>query len=303
MRAMVADGRGSVRLGQADEPVPAASEAVIAVEAYSVNRGETFQLEAPPPAWRPGKDIAGTVVSAAADGSGPTVGTRVVGHPGGFGWAERAVVPTSGVAVLPDNVATTTAAALPLAGLTALRLLGRAGSLTGRRLLITGASGGVGHFVVELACAAGADVTAVTATAERGELLRRFGAHTVRDVGEAQGWFDLAMESVGGASFTAVRARVVPHGEVIWFGQAGRQPITVDFFDWIDGTAGARITPFHYVHSERSDGEDLATLLRLVASDRLHPVIGTVTTWRETARVVDDLRRRRLRGNAVLTVD
>ena len=77
----------------------------------------------------------------------------------------------------------------------------------------------------------------------------------------------------------------------------------MDFFDWIDGTAGARITPFHYVDGERSDGKDLATLVRLVANDRLHPVIGAVATWRETARILDDLRQRRLRGNAVLTLD
>ena len=127
MRAMIADGRGSVRLGEADEPVPAAHETVIAVEAYSVNRGETFQLEAPLRGWRPGKDVAGTVVSEAADGSGPPAGARVVGHAGGFGWAERAAVATSAVAVLPDSVHVATAAALPLAGLTALRLLGGPG--------------------------------------------------------------------------------------------------------------------------------------------------------------------------------
>jgi NADPH:quinone reductase-like Zn-dependent oxidoreductase len=300
MRAMVPDGRRSVRLSQIDEPVPADDEAVIAVEAYSVNRGETFLLEAPRDGWRPGKDVAGTVVAAAADGSGPVVGARVVAHARESGWAERVAVATSSLAALPPSISTETAASLPLAGLTALRLLRRAGSLIGRRLLITGASGGVGHYVVELAVAAGADVTAVTATVARGARLREFGARTVTDVADAEPWFDVAMESVGSDTFTAARSRVRPTGKVIWFGQASRAPITIDFFDWIDETAGARIEPFHYVRSDRSDSDDLATLVRLVERGRLHPEIGVRAPWDRTPQIIEDLRDRRVRGNAVL---
>jgi NADPH:quinone reductase len=302
MKAMFPDSQRSVRLGNAVEPNPAPDEVVLAVEAYSVNRGETLLLEAPRDGWRPGKDVAGTVTGAAADGSGPPVGARVVGHVPDSGWAERVAVATSSLAVVPDGVATETAAALPLAGLTALRLLRKAGPLVGRRLLITGASGGVGHYVTELAAAAGADVTAVSATAERGAQLREFGARTVTDIADAEGWFDVAMESVGGASFTAARAKVRPDGVVIWFGQASGTPITVDFFDWIDGTVGSRIEPFNYVLSDRSDGDDLGALVRLVELGRLHPEIGSVAPWTDTPQVIDDIRGRVLRGNAVLAV-
>jgi NADPH2:quinone reductase len=302
MKAMFPDSQRSIRLGEAAEPAPGADEVVLAVEAYSVNRGEALLLEAPRVGWRPGKDVAGAVTAAATDGSGPPVGTRVVGHVPDSGWAERVAAATSSLAVLPDAVTTATAAALPLAGLTALRLLRKAGPLVGRRLLITGASGGVGHYVVELAVAAGADVTAVSATTERGARLREFGARTVSDVADAAGWFDVALESVGGASFTATRAKVRPEGVVIWFGQAGGTPITVDFFDWIDGTVGSRIEPFNYVLSDRSDGEDLATLVALVEQGRLHPEIGSTKPWTHTPQIIDDIRGRALRGNAVLAV-
>ena len=83
MKALVPTGNldDMVRFADVDEPEPAADEVVIAVDAFSLNRGETYLLEAPRPGWRPGKDVAGRVVRAAADGTGPGVGTRVVGHP------------------------------------------------------------------------------------------------------------------------------------------------------------------------------------------------------------------------------
>lgn len=302
MRAMTPCAPRQVELTDVPEPCPAAHQAVVEVEAYSVNRGETFLLDAPEPGWRPGKDIAGTVKVAAVDGSGPPVGRRIVGHVSDSGWAQRAAVSTATLAVLPDSVPTTLAAALPLAGLTALRLLHTAGSVLGRRLLITGASGGVGHYLVELATAGGAEVTAVTATAERGERLREFGATTVRSVAEAAGWFDVTLESVGGQSLVAARRKTNPHGTVIWFGQAGLQPAVLDFFDWVQGTAGARIEAFHYARGDNETGVDLATLVRLVSEERLHPEIGTLRPWQHTPDVIDDIRERRLRGNAVLEV-
>jgi NADPH2:quinone reductase len=293
---------GSVRLAQADDPVPRAGEALIEVDAFSVNRGETFLLESPPPDWRPGKDIAGTVVAGAADGSGPRAGTRVVGHARSAGWAQYAAVPAAALAPLPDALPATVAAALPLAGLTAIRLLRTAGSLLGKRLLLTGASGGVGHYVTELAVAAGARVTAVCATEDRGTRLRALGARTVTSVEAAEHWFDVAMESVGGGTLAAVRRKVRPDGVIIWFGQAGREPVTLDFFDWVQGTAGAPIVQFHYDRDDEENGVELATLVRLAAQDRLHPEIGSLRPWDEADMTIADLRQRRIRGNAVLEV-
>ncbi|WP_042387879.1 zinc-binding dehydrogenase [Streptacidiphilus melanogenes] len=304
MKAFTATGRTdrAVELGDVPQPDPRADEVLVKVDAYSVNRGETFVLESPPPGWRPGKDVAGLVVQAAADGSGPAVGRRVVAHPPASGWAEYVAVPTASVAELPDRVSTVQAAALPLAGLTALRLLRVAGSLAGRRVLLTGASGGVGHYVTELAAAAGAELTAVSRSIERGARLAEFGATVVGRVEDAAGPFELVLESTGGANLATALARLTPRGQLIWFGQASREPATVSFFDLLSGPVSATVRHFSYADFDRPYGEDLATLVRLVAQDRLHPEIGLVRDWSETAGVLTDLRERRVRGNAVLTL-
>ncbi len=282
------------------QPAPQAHEALIKVEAFAPNRGETFLLERPCPGPLPGKDIAGLVVQAAADGSGPGVGTRVTGHPPQGGWAEYAAVPTHSLAVLPDAIDSTRAAALPLAGITALRLLRAAGSLTGRRVLLTGASGGVGHYVTELAAASGADLTVVTATPERGRRLADLGAaEVVHEVAAAQGPFDVVLESTGGPELPTALSKARPGGLLIWFGQASRTPVSLDFFDLLGGPAGVTIQHFHYAGAPY--GPDLAALVRLVEQGRLHPEIGRVADWDQTADVLVDLRERRVRGKAVLT--
>jgi len=302
MQAFRPDGAGRVALGEADEPQPAADEVVIEVSAFSINRGETLLLERPRPGWRPGKDVAGRIVLPAADGSGPALGAPVVAHAQAGGWAERVAVSTTSVVPRPDCLSATTAAALPLAGLTAVRLLRAAGSVLGRRVLITGASGGVGHYVTELAVAAGAEVTAVAATPERGARLAELGATVVSDPADAPGRYDVVLESVGGAWLAAARRLARPDGVVIWFGQASGEPAPLDFFDWVDGTVGAPVVAFDYTRSDRPDADDLATLVRLVAGDRLHPELGLVRPWTETPQMITDLRARRIRGNAVATL-
>lgn len=301
VHALVPNGERSVVMAEVTAPEPASTDVVIDVLAFSVNRGETFQLEAPQPGWRPGKDVAGRVVRAAAQG-GPVVGELVVVHLPAGGWAQQAVAPATGVIALPTSVDVVTAATLPLAGLTAIRLLRKVGALPGRRLLMTGASGGVGHFFTELAMAAGARITAVSGSAERGARLRELGAHVVTDLADADGPFDVVLESIGGNTFAPARRLAGSQGRVIWFGQASRQSVTLDFFDWVDGTVGSVIEPFHYAGTPEQDAHDLAVLVDLVATGRLHSEVGAVQPWAQTADVIDDIRGRRVRGNAVLTI-
>src|SRR5690348_7013010 len=83
-----------IELARVPGPEPRPGQALVAVEAFSPNRGETFLLERPRPGWRPGQDVAGRVLEPAADGSGPPAGTRVVGHAWDGGWAPRVAVAT-----------------------------------------------------------------------------------------------------------------------------------------------------------------------------------------------------------------
>ncbi|MFI6642612.1 zinc-binding dehydrogenase [Streptomyces sp. NPDC050504] len=302
MRRLIPTGdpASPVAFDEVPQPVPEPDEALVKVEAFAPNRGETFLLEHPRPGLLPGKDVAGLVVQAAADGSGPAIGARVVGHPPQGGWAEYAAVPTHSLAVLPDGVDRVRAAALPLAGITALRLLRTAGSLVGRRVLLTGASGGVGHFVTELAVAGGAELTAVTATPERGARLAELGARVVHEVAAARGPFDVVLESIGGPDLHAALLKVRPGGLLVWFGQAGRAPVTLDFFQLLGGPERVTIQHFHYAGAPY--GPDLTALVSLVEQGRLHPEIGRTAPWEETADTLIDLRERRIRGKAVLLV-
>ncbi|WP_433757315.1 zinc-binding dehydrogenase [Nocardia sp. CA-135398] len=309
MKALAATGDPTfVRFAEVAEPTAAADAAVIQVEAFSVNRGEILAMTGAygtptAPGTVMGQDVVGRVVAAAADGSGPAVGTRVVGHVEGGGWAERVAVPTSASAELPDTLTATSAAALPLPGLTALRLLRHVEAPAGKQALVTGASGGVGHYLVELATAAGISVTAVAASPERGARLAELGATAVvHDVADADGRFDVIFESVGGDVFAAALARIAPGGTVLWFGQASLQPIRLSFFEYLT------VTPFtlrHFPHwvADTTDAEDLRVLVDLTSTGRLHPELGRVADWAETASVLTDLNNRRIRGNAILTID
>ncbi|WCN05331.1 zinc-binding dehydrogenase [Streptomyces sp. M92] len=300
MQRLIPTGEAArpVAFAEAPQPVPEPGEVLIKVEAFAPNRGETFLLEQPRPELLPGKDIAGLVVQAAADGSGPGIGTRVVGHPAQGGWAEYAAVPTHSLAVLPDSIDSARAAALPLAGITALRLLRTTGSLAGRRVLLTGASGGVGHFVAELAVGAGAELTAVTATPTRGARLSELGADVVHEVAAAHGPFDAVLESTGGPDLAIALSKVRPGGTLVWFGQASRTPVCLDFFQLLRGPERVTIQHFHYAGAPY--GSDLAALVRLVEQDRLHPEIDRIADWGKTAETLVDLRERRIRGKAVL---
>ena len=301
MRALVPSrDEHLVTMADVDDPVRGDDEVLIAVEAFSVNRGELFLLTEPRPGWRPGQDVAGSVVESGP--GGPPAGTRVAALADWEGWAERVTVPAARVAPLPDGLPVTAAAALPLAGTTALRVLRRAGALWGERMLVTGASGGVGHFVTQLAAAAGAQVTAVTRSEERGARLAELGAaEVVRTVEEADGLFDIVLETVAGDVFTAALRKTRPDGRIFWFGQASREPITVPFPTAM-GSHGVRIEVFSYHYTPAARDEDLATLVRLVAEGRLRVEVGREAPWEDTAAVLADLRDRRVRGKAVLTV-
>ena len=181
IRAVVVDPDAPNRLAlaRAQEPSPTPSETLVRVVAVSLNRGEVRRVESNEPGFRPGWDLAGTVERAAADGSGPQAGSRVVGFLPSGAWAEVVAVPTHSVAVLPERVSFEEASTLPVAGLTALYALEEGGNLLGKSVLVTGASGGAGQFGLQLARAAGARVVGLVRREEHAGLVEEAGAHEV----------------------------------------------------------------------------------------------------------------------------
>ena len=152
------------------------AEALGRVSAISLNHGETRQSIQAEDGWLPGWDLAGVVEQAASDGPGPPAGGRVVGFLPEGAWAQYVAVPTHALAPLPDVVTFAQAATLPVAGLTALYALAKRGDLLGRRVLITGATGGVGDFAVQLARLSGAHVVASVRRADQVLAVQKAGA-------------------------------------------------------------------------------------------------------------------------------
>jgi NADPH:quinone reductase-like Zn-dependent oxidoreductase len=143
----------------------------------------------------------------------------------------------------------------------------------------------------------------VTRDAERGTRLTELGAaEIVHDVAGARGPYDIVLESTGGESFPVALARLAKRGTLVWFGQASRTPVTLDFFTFFDEAESFVIHHFHYLDADTSLAGDLATLVRLTAEGRLRPEIGHVADWADTATALTALRDRRIRGKAVLTL-
>lgn len=284
------------------EPTPADNELLVEVRAYAVNRGELSLLEQRSDGWRPGQDLAGIVRATAADGSGPPVGTRIVGVVDGAAWSERIAVPTPWASPIPDAVSFEQAAALPVAGLTAYRALLRGGAVLGRRVLVLGATGGVGQFAVQLAVAAGARVTAQVSGTDRFEDARRLGAEQVSVALDEDGLgpFQLICAGVLGDTLTEAVRLLAPGGRAIVYGATGGEARLGPAE--LLGAPNARITGIIGSQPEDDRGADLGILAGFIADGRLDPVLGEVRDWAETQGVLDGLRQRSIRGKAVLTV-
>lgn len=299
---MSPDSATGLRLAKVEEPRPSANEALVSVHATSLNRGELRLLTIRPKGWIPGQDIVGVVERAAADGSGPAVGTRVAALVDQAGWAERVAVPTDRLAVLPDDVSFASAATLPVAGTTALRTLRYGGDLAGQQVLITGASGAVGRFQIQIAREQGASVTAIAA-ARHAEDLRGLGAEQVVELIElAEGPFSLITELVGGQSLAHAIERVAPGGTIVMFGSSSGELTPVGFRQFVPGHEGARLQTFAYYTSGSDIGADIASLLALVAAGRLETRVAMTMPWTDIAQALDALRQRSFSGKAVLTM-
>ena len=307
-RAVVVDpdAPGRLVIRPVADPSPDRGEAVVRVRALSLNRGEVRRSGLAAAGWRPGWDLAGVVERAAADGSGPRVGARVVGLLPEGAWAERVVVPTHALAELPDKVTFSQAATFPVAGLTALYALAKGGLLLGRRVLVTGATGGVGDFAVQLARLAGAHVTASARRADQTAALRQLGAHevVVGDDIPAAPRYDVVIESVGGRTLGTALAALERGGVCVTLGVSASTEVTFDARTFF---VSGRATLYGFYLFTELGSEPASVGLRrladLVAAGQLAPHISLERPWAEIGQVAQDLMARRFPGKAVLTLD
>jgi len=307
-RAVVVDpaAPGRLTIASVPDPTPDRSEAVVRVRAISLNRGEVRRAGMAAAGWRPGWDLAGEVERAAADGSGPRAGARVVGMLGEAAWAERVAVPTHALAELPEKVSFSQAATLPVAGLTALYALDKGGTLLDRRVLVTGATGGVGDFAAQLARLAGAHVTATARREDQIPAVKALGAHavTVGDEIPASPKYDLILDGVGGRTLATALAALERGGTCVTFGVSATSEVTFDaraFF-----AAGRTMLYGFYLFTELGEqpaGVGLRRLAHLVAAGRLTPHISVERPWKEIGQIAHDLMGRRYPGKAVLSID
>ena len=308
VRTIVVDPRAPGRLGvtHVDAPQPGPAEALVRVEATSLNRGDLLAAQQADAGWRPGHDIAGTVITAAADGSGPKTGSRVVGLLDAGAWAEQVAVATDRLAELPGTVSFAQASTLPTAGLTAHRALEKGGLLLGKRVLITGSTGGVGLFAHQLAKHSGAFVVGTSRQARHETTVRELGADEVV-VGEdlsparAHGPYHLIVESLGGAALKTAMGLLAPGGTCVSLGWSASPHAEVDLREFL-ATGGGNLYGLR-MYSEligRPASDDLDLLARMVSTQDLRIPIEAQGSWDDVGRIAQDLLDRKFTGKAVL---
>ncbi|KUN19809.1 alcohol dehydrogenase [Streptomyces antibioticus] len=305
MRALIVDPEAPGRLspGEAPEPAPGPGQVLVEVRHSSLNAAELYFAERGAPGEVIGFDSSGVVVRAAADGTGPAVGSRVVGFGEGGGFAALRALDVADVAVVPDGVDLGEAAALPVAAGTALRALEQAGPLLGRRVLVTGASGGVGGFVVQLAALGGAYVIGVAGSEDGRRWVGELGAdEVVSGPEQVTQPVDIVIDNVGGAQLAAFYGLLASGGNLQSVGWASGGDAVLSVGSTLGSPAPKSIVSVYNGGGLTDRRAQLARLLALVAAGKLRVPVGWRGPWDKIADAVAALSERRLRGKAVLDV-
>lgn len=191
---------------------------------------------------------------------------------------------------------------MPVAGRTALRTVTLGVNLLGRRVLVTGAAGGLGRLQTQLAVLSGADVVAVTRRTGSHQALHAMGARViVEQAADAEGLFDLVLDSVGGGHLVGSVSKVAPGGSIVLTRASDPEPATLSLLDFV-GHENASIHAYFSYAQPGSVASDLAELVRLIAGGRLTPAVGLHRSWADTNRALGALAEGKVDGKAVLDV-
>jgi NADPH:quinone reductase len=296
IRALVVDPTtpAGVRLTEVPPP-PADGQVLVDVHYVSLNLGDLNDAKSGrvPAGAVLGSDVAGVVVQTTS--GGPPVGARVVGLTAGA-FAARVAVSPDAVAVVPDEVDLAHAAALPVAGLAALQSLRAAGAGPGRRVLVTGASGGVGRFAVRLATLAGATVIASVGSAARGEGLA--ADEVIVGLAGLTTPVDVVIDNVGGPQLVAAWGLLAPGGNIQSIGWSSGEPAVFPPY----ATVGPAKSLTSFLIDATTAGRDLAELVAHLAAGRLTVEVGWRGDLSEFETAADALRGRQVAGKAILSV-
>lgn len=310
-------GTEQLTLSDIPEPVPGRGEVLVAVHAAGVDRGTWHLMTGLPlvarlgiglfrPRWPvPGRDVSGVIVALGAGVTAYSMGDEVIGTADGS-FAERAIVPTKRLAHKPTSLTHDEAGALPISGLTALQAIRAAQLSAGDRVLVLGASGGVGSYAVQIARAAGATVTGV-ASAAKADLVRSLGAdqvidHTRAEI-ESDGRYDVIVDIAGRRPLSLLRRALTPTGTLVvvggegggrWFGGFQRQ-LALPLLNLFQRQRWVPVI-------SRETADDLGELCRLVESGDVRPALERTFALHEAGQAIDHVADGRARGKVAVTV-
>lgn len=308
------------RIGDLPDPVPGPGEVLVAVEAAGLNHADLMQMRGlyPPPPGEstvPGLECAGRVLGRESPGLWQP-GARVMALVGGGAHATRVAIPSGQLMPLPDNLSWIEGAAIPEAGLTAWTNLVAEGNLEkGETVLVTGATGGMGSFIVQLARELGARVIAAGRDRDRLEQLRTLGVEEIclagsnlpRQVLDATGGagVDLVIDLVGGPDISGHLAALRPRGRLVLVGLVAGRRAEVD----LDRVLGRRLRIVGSVLRPRPRAEkaqlvsDFAAFaLPRLKDGRLRPVVDRTFPFERAPEAYKALGRGGVLGKIVLSM-
>ena len=321
MQAVLFENYGSpdvLKLQEVAKPTPKENEVLIKVHAAGTNpldwhkmRGEPVLVRLTDGLFKPknnrlGADMAGVIEAVGSQVRRFKPGDAVFGEGGGGSFAEYVCLPEKTLGLIPANISFAEAAAVPVAGFTALQALRDSGKIQpGQSVLINGASGGVGTYMVQLAKLFGAEVTAVCSTRNI-ELVKKLGADHIIDytqenvVGNGRR-YDVVMDNVGNFSAADFRRMLKPQGigAMVGFTTLGRMLGNVLAGRWAALRGGPTFGPM----LANPNQADIELLHEFLAEGVLKSVIDRTYPLRETAEAIRYLETGRAQGKVVISME